>query len=298
MKRVLFLGIVICLLFQANAFCLDRPFGTHSNGTTAAQSLLFLEMWNNVAFYDTNLEKQRFASVLGRFEGKVGFNLFHYPIQTYVAYYGVASQSEDYWDNNVYSGGGVRLLPFRDFQGTSWANEWIKGVKIFYEGLGSSYFKNKVSAEALADTDTRYGIEIWHEWNLAEPNFGAPWGELWLKYAFHQTNFGWEPFESWVVYFQPKLGIFLSKEIQAYLKTDITYSGMGGASYSFLNIADYGVGVRFVPWQTIGKSEDLLKNFRMFAEILGVSYLDVPPTNPVNNVSSDVRFGVEFSYGR
>jgi hypothetical protein len=36
----------------------------------------------------------------------------------------------------------------------------------------------------------------------------------------------------------------------------------------------------------------------MFAEVLGVSYLKDEPTDLNNKVDSDVRFGIEFSYGR
>jgi hypothetical protein len=289
MKRILFLGMAAVLFWQSVAICQPPP---------PEQPLFFLELWNNAAFYDTNLEKQRFASILGRFEGKVGFNVFHFPLQTYGVYYGASSQDEAYWNNYIFSGGGVRLIPFRSYRGTAWFNEWVPGLKIFYEGLSSSYLKNAASAEALAKTDTRYGIEIWHEWNQENPDRGRPWGELWMNYSYRETNFGWEEFKDSVLYFQPKFGIHLAKDIKAYLRADITSSGKEGPDYSFLNIADYGVGVRFEPLREIGEATDLFRKFKMFAEVLGVSYLKDKPTDPSKVVSSDVRFGVEFSYGR
>jgi hypothetical protein len=275
---------------------MDRPF---TDKTEAAESpLFFLELWNNVAFYDTNLEKVNFSAILGRFEGKAGINIFHYPLQAYGVYYGAASQSDDYYNNYIFSGGGLRVIPLRDFEATSWYNEWLRGVKFYYEDLSASYLKNAASAEGLAKTDTRYGVEIWHEWNLTDPDFGRPWGELWLKLAYHDTNFGWEPFGTQVLYYSPKIGLHLTRDIQVYLKADVTDSSKEGPKYSFMNIADYGIGLRFVPWQTVGHANDLLRKFKMFAEVLGVKYLADEPVGASNVVDSDVRFGVEFSYGR
>jgi hypothetical protein len=288
MKR-LFFWIILVIFLQGMAISEEPP---------PAHPLLFLELWNNVAFYDTNLEKQRFASLLGRFEGKVGFNVFDLPLQIYGVYYGVTSQADDYWDNYIYSGGGARIIPFKNFQGTSWANEWLSGLRIFYESLSSSYLKDAASAEALAKEDRQYGIEVYYEWNQDDPDRRLPWGELWMKYSSRDTNFGWEEFKDYVLYFQPKFGMHLGEGIGAYLRADLTSSGKEGADYSFLNIADYGVGVRFEPWRSTGETNDLFRKFKMFAEVLGVSYLKDKPTDPQKEVSSDVRFGIEFSYGR
>ncbi len=291
-KLILVLLITIILVLPAK----------QSFGIPPAHPYLFLELWNNLAYYDTNLEKPRFASVLGRFEGKVGLNFFHYPIQFYGVYYGVSSQDPNYWNNSLFSGGGVRVMPFGGFNGGGIVGDLIRGVKIYYEDLSASYMKDAVSAEAagLADTDKRYGIEIYREWNLDDPDLGAPWGELWFKYDYRETNFVWggEEFKTDVFYFQPKLGRHLGDGIEIYLRADITASGKEGPAYSFLNIADYGVGLRFEPWRQTGQTDDLLRKFKMFTEILGVSYLKDKPANAANVVDSDVRFGVEFSYGR
>jgi hypothetical protein len=257
-------------------------------------------MWNNAAFYDTNLEKPRFASILARYEGKFGLNLFHFPLQVYGVYYGASSQASEYYDNYVYSGAGLRLIPFRSYRGTAWYNEWLSGLKVFAENLSAGYLKNAASAEAagLADTDFRYGLEVWYEWNQDDPDRRQPWGELWLNYSRRETNFGWETFQDSILYFQPKFGLHLARDIKAYLRADLTYSGKSGASYSFLNIADYGVGIRFEPLREYGETTDLFKKFKMFAEVLGVSYLKERPADAGKVVTSDVRFGVEFSYGR
>lgn len=292
MKRYLLIGITVFLFAQSAVLSQEKP----------VRPLTFTELWNNVAFYDTNLEKKRFASLLGRFEGKIGLNVFDYPIQVYGAYYTAASQATEYWDNYLYSGAGVRIIPFRDFRSSGWYNEWLNGVKIFGESLSASYLKNQASAEAagLKDQDVRYGVEIWHEWNLDDPDFGRPWAELWTNFSTRSTNFSTLESSSYVIYFQPKIGWHLGQGIEIYLRGDVTSSDRDDY---WLNIADYGVGLRFEPWRSEGQASDLFRKFKMFAEVLGVSYLkdkptDLAPPEPNKEVSSDVRFGVEFSYGR
>jgi hypothetical protein len=289
MKYLLFLAIICSLLLQSAVISQNAPRPLH-----------FTELWNNIAFYDTNLEKKRFASFLARFEGKIGLNVYDFPAQIYGVYYGVASQSNDYWNNSVFYGGGIRFIPFRSYRASAWYNEWIGDVKIFAEVLAPTYFKNASSAEAagLAESDARYGIEIWHEWNLDNPNEALPWGELWMNLTYRDTNFGWEEFKNYVLYFQPKFGMHLGRGIGAYLRADVTMCGKEEPGYYFLNVADYGVGVRFEPWRNTAEENDFFRKFKMFAEILGVSYLNHKPADPDKEVSSDVRFGIEFSYGR
>ena len=90
----------------------------------------------------------------------------------------------------------------------------------------------------------------------------------------------------------------LDEAIKVYWRGDVTYSHKSGPSYSFLNIADYGVGIRFEPFRNRTQPAELLHKFNMFAEVLGVSYLKEQPATAGNVVSSDVRFGVDLSYGR
>jgi hypothetical protein len=287
-RHLLFLGIVLTLLCQSAV--------TASNGPL--RPLTFVELWNNVAYYDTNLEKKGFASFLGRFEGKVGLNLFNSPLQVYGVYYSTLSQSPDYWDNSLFAGGGVRYKPFESYLGSGWQDEWIKDVKIFAESLSASYFKNASSAEANKNTDTRYGLEIWHEWNLDRADESLPWGELWANLSYRETNFGWEDFSDYVLYFQPKIGKHLGRGIGVYLRADATTSGKEGPDYYFLNVADYGIGIRFEPWRESGGEKDIFRKFKMFAEVLGVSYLKDKPEDPNKEVDMDVRLGIDFSIGR
>ena len=267
-----------------------------------AEVRTFVELWNNFGYYDTNVERKGFSSLLGRFEGKLGIYAFDTPLQLYGVYYGATSQSSDYWDNSLFSGAGLRLKPFQGFESSGWQNEWIPNVKIFAENLSASYFKGGSSAEAdgLATKDTRYGIDLWQEWNLDSPDESLPWGELWTNLSYRDTNFVWrgEEFKTYVFNFQPKFGKHFGRGIEAYLRADAVMSPKSGPSYSFLNVADYGVGIRFEPWRKTDIDNDFLKKFKMFIEVLGISYLKDKPADPTKNVASDVRFGVDFSYGR
>ncbi len=291
------------------ALCILLIIGGCSLPAARGQLRPFAELWNNVAYYDTNLERKGFSSLLGRFEGKLGVFLFETPLQVYGAYYATASQAPDYWDNSVYYGPGVRLKPFEGYEGTSWTNEWVRDVKVFAESLSSYYLKDNTSAEAanLAKADTRYGFDLWHEWNLDKADESFPWGEIWANLSYRTTNFGWPTatgeapsFNDYVFYFQPKIGRHLGRGIEAYIRADLVMSGKEGPSYYFLNMADYGIGIRFEPWRNAFKpdQDSLLKKFKMFAEVLGVSYLKDKPTDPNKEVNKDVRFGIDFSYGR
>ena len=286
MKRIVLILMIGSALFLPS-LAAPRPF-------------VFSELWNNAAYYQTNLEKKNFTAFLGRYEGKFGLNLFDLPWQAYLVYYGSVSQNADYWNNSFFYGVGSRYKPFESYKAGSWQDEWIKDVKVYVESLQPTYWQGAASAESagLATTDLRYGLEVWHEWNLDNVNENLPWGELWTNFAWRTTNFGWEDFNSYIFYFQPKFGRHLGNGIEAYLKADLTISGKSGASYSFLNTAAYGVGIRVEPWRMSGQANDLFKKFKMYAEILGVSYLKDQPTDPNKVVSSDVRFGIDFSYGR
>jgi hypothetical protein len=266
-------------------------------GLAAAETKPFAELWNNIAHYDTNVERQGFASLLGRFEGKVGLNLFDTPLQAYGAYYCMASQSPDYWDNSLFYGPGLRFKPFGGYEAGSWTMAWLPDLKIFVESLSASYLKNAASGEANKRTDLRYGFDLWHEWNLDKPDYSQFWGEIWSNLSYRSTNFSWTDFNGYLFYFQPKVGRHLGNGVEAYLKADLTMSSQDDY---WLNVGDYGLGIRFEPWRSAYKTDEdsLLKKFKMFAEVLGVSYLKDKPADPQKTVASDFRFGIDFSYGR
>lgn len=255
----------------------------------------FLDSWNNVAYYDTNVEKKGFNSLLGRFDEKLGVYLFNSPLQVYGALYCVTSQGTDYWDNALYYGPGIRIKPFEAYRGSGWQDEWLRDVKVFAESLTSSFLKDAASGEANKRQDVRYGLDLWHEWNLDNPNPNICWGELWANLSHRSTNFAYDDFNSYILYFQPKVGWHLGRGLETYLRADLTQSDK--SSY-WLNVADYGIGIRVEPWRQIEKSDSFMKKFKMFAEILSVSYLKDKPTDPNKTVSTDLRFGIDFSYGR
>ncbi|MFH1541639.1 MAG: hypothetical protein ABIE84_00920 [bacterium] len=282
--------VLLCLLCLVTA-------GLAAAEKAPQRPLGFIEIWNNIGYFDTNVEKKGFASILGRLETKAGINLFNQPLQVYGAYYGTASQTEDYYNNSLLSGIGIRYRPLERYQGKGWQLEWIKDLKIYYEALNSSYFKNAASAESagLNTSDIRYGLEVWHEWNLDGINPSYTWGELWGNLSFRSTNFSVTDFNSYILYLQPKIGWHLPSDVQSYVKADLTYSGQ---SDYYLNTLVYGGGLRFQPWRTMGKPGDLMQKFKMFVELLGVSYLKGDPPLAINKVGTDLRFGIDLSYGR
>ncbi|MDI6732294.1 MAG: hypothetical protein QME05_07025 [Candidatus Margulisbacteria bacterium] len=263
-----------------------------------AETRPFLESWNNLAYYDTNNQQKGFSGTLGHFEEKIGLWLFDLPAEVYGAFLCTSSQSNNYWDNAIYYGPGFRFFPFQGYEGAGWQDEWVRGLKIFAESLSSSYLKNAASAEAdgLRTTDVRYGFDLWHEWNLDSPNPNLPWGELWSNLSYRTTNFTSTDFNTYIFYFQPKLGWHLGGAAEGYLKADLVTSG--NTSY-WLNMVDYGVGLRFEPWRReTTKANEFIRKFKLFAEVLGVNYLGARPTDPNKDVSQDIRFGIDFSYGR
>jgi len=288
MKQLALGGFVVLLLLVGPCIAATGEAGGISP---------FLESWNNIAYYGTNVERQGFSSLLGQLQGKVGLTLFAVPLQVYGAYYCTASQSPDYWDNCLFYGPGIRFRPLANYPPQGWLDAWLPDLKIFVESLSASYLKDAASGEVNRRIDLRYGFDLWHEWNLDKPDYSQFWGELWSNLSYRSTNFSWTDFNGDIFYFQPKLGRHLGNGIEAYLKADLT---MSSKNDYWLNVGDYGLGLRFEPWRSAYKADEdsLLKKFKMFAEVLGVSYLKDKPTDPQKTVASDVRFGIDFSYGR
>ncbi|OGC11743.1 hypothetical protein A3K48_04540 [candidate division WOR-1 bacterium RIFOXYA12_FULL_52_29] len=280
--RTLLISIAAGLIFVSSAAASMKPFA---------------ELWNNLAYYTTNVEQQDFSALLLRYEGKAGFNVGNSPFDLYGVYYGTASQTSDYWDNSLFYGLGARFRPFYDFKPRDWTNEWLPNVKLFVESLSATYQKNAAVAEAagLPKNDTRYGVEIWHVWNLDQPNLNDYWGELWTNLAFRTTSFTISDYNDWLFFFQPKIGRHLGRGIEPYVKADLTYSNK---NYYWQNVAAFGVGIRFEPWRNTADNESPLKKVKLFAEVLSVSYLKDKPAAAQQTVSSDIRFGIDMSIGR
>ncbi|MFA4967453.1 MAG: hypothetical protein WC624_04470 [Candidatus Margulisiibacteriota bacterium] len=262
------------------------------------------DIWLNSAYHSTNGERNTFNSFLTRSEGRFGVRLADaipgFAIDPYVAYYLVNSQDQNYWNNNLAVGPGVRILPFLGYQSTSWANEWLPDIKIFSEALTLTTLNDQATADRdkVKLTDSRFGIDLWHEWNLKDIDYKVPWAEIWGNASYRQTNFFAEAnnfpgnqFRTYLVYLQTKFGVHMTGGIRPYLATYLTTCG---ASKSWLNNLYYGVGLRMEPFREQKDSPEIMKKFKMFIEVLGVAWLKENEGRP----SNDIRFGVDLTFGR
>lgn len=288
MKKLLLISLAFVLLF----------------GTAKAEIIPWTDLWTNAAYHSTNGERNNFNSFVLRSEGKFGIRIAEgttgVAIDPYLAYYGVLSQDLNYWNNNVAVGAGIRVLPFLSYQGTGWQNEWINDVKFFVEALSLSVFNDQSTAtrDKVHTSDSRIGIDVWHEWNLKEIDPNVPWAEVWGNLAYRDTNFFAEAnnfsgnqFRTFLLNLQAKCGMHLGGGIRPYLATYLISSG---ASKSWLNNLYYGAGLRMEPFREQKDSPDILRKFKMFIEVLSVAWLKESEGRP----STDLRFGVDLTFGR
>lgn len=265
-----------------------------------AQVEPWADVWTNLANYSTNGERSNFNSFVLRSEGKFGFHLptglANFNLDPYVAYYGVYSQDKNYWNNELAYGGGLRFYPFTNFVGDNWANEWIRDVKVFVETLNLMVLQDKTNAtnNEVKTTDFRVGLDLWHEWNMKEPDNKYPWAEVWGNLSYRDTNFidKYIPrFKTYLLFLHTKLGVHLAGGVRPYLATDLTMSSRPEAWYNSLY---YGAGVRFEPFREQKDPPEILRKFKMFVEVMGISWLQQRDSRP----TSDMRFGIDFTYGR
>ena len=262
------------------------------------------DIWLNSAYHSTNGERNTFNAFLTRSEGKFGVRLIDaipgFAVDPYLAYYVVSSQDQKYWNNNLAVGPGIRVLPFLGFESTSWANEWLPDLKFFAETLNLSILSDQTTADKdkVKLTDSRFGVDVWHEWNLKEVDDKAPWAEVWGNASYRQTNFFAEAnnfpgnqFRTYLIYLQTKFGIHMSGGIRPYLATYLTTCGV---SKSWLNNLYYGIGLRMEPFREQKDAPDILKKFKMFVEVLGIAWLKENEGRPAN----DTRFGIDLTFGR
>jgi hypothetical protein len=267
----------------------------------------WLDWWNNGAYCSTNFERNSFATYILRSEGRVGVNLLRVWGDTYLAPYVVYStaysQDSNYWNNNLYSGFGIRIKPFAKND----ASSLVGDLKVFYETMSASYYKDAASARAagLPERDTVFGLDLYYEWNQPRYcgdkkfNFDGPWSEIWTNLSFRQTDFYQDNFNSYIFRAQPKWGVFtgaregVPPRFEPYLAGDLV---MSGRNYSWLNRLSYGIGVRMQPFRYLtNETAAWMFKFKMFLELWGVSYLK---EQPATQISTDVRFGIDFSVGR
>jgi len=258
------------------------------------------DVWCNGAYYTTNGEDKNFRSTLLRSEGRFGFKLEdNSPATPYVVYYATLGQNENYWNNEFAYGVGVRALPFSSAEVKGPLLEWIKDIKLYGEILTLTFLKDGDTAKAnkVKTDDFRYGIDVWHEWNLQNINRNLFWGEMWGNVSYRNTNFfdpmsGMDKFQTYLGYLQLKIGRHLFGGVRPYAAGYLTTSGN---PQPWLNSFYYGLGIRMEPFREQENAPEILRKFKMFVEGLKISWLaDQDPTRP----TSDVRFGIDFTYGR
>jgi len=301
--KVIFLCLLILLISSSQSF-----------GAKFMEP--WADIWTNVAQYETNAEKMDFKSIVGRVEARIGIHLLplwgETTLKPYFAYLGVSSQDNAYWNNSGASGGGVRFKPFLGYRANAWYDEWIKDLRIFGEVLSITYYseKEKAESEGKPVTDTRAGLDLWHEWNqfrpedpTSTPNPALPWAEVWANLSYRTTNFYEEEFNDFIFYLQPKIGVQsdildTGASIEPYLRMDLVLSGKG-KEYAWLNHIDYGAGIRVRPFKQgnfFGNNLPWLSKLKIFAEMISISWTKGKDyeTRP----DTDFRFGIDFTYGR
>lgn len=290
MKKItIFLFLIFCLSSQAKSLTLEAP----------SYSPVWADVWTNASYNLTNGESQDFRAGILRSQGKFGVRLAeNSPASPYVAYYLTLSQNNNYWNNNIAGGFGVRAMPFSSYEYKGWAIEWIKDIKLYAEVLSMAFLTGRATAEAnkVKNTDFLYGIDIWHEWNLRNIDPNVCWAEMWSNISYRDTNFydptSLDKFQSYVAFMQLKIGRYFTGGIMPYLAS---YLNISGVKKVYLNNESFGIGIRMEPFLNQETAPELLRKFKMFVEAISISYIaEQDPTRP----TSDTRFGFEFTYGR
>lgn len=283
-KSILFLILIVLFIIPVGASFAQMEGEEKGN--------LWADIWTDASFHKTNAERDNFNSFLIRSDGRLGLNVKEFPIKPYFIYLLAYSQDENYWNNNVGFGFGVRAFPFASYQPTSASDEWIKDVKFFVEGMVLSFLKDKETATSndVKTYDYRVGLDLWHEWNQNEPNYSTPWAEIWANLSYRSTDFYQVAYNSYLLHIRQKIGIFLGI-LKPYLKFDLRY---GGRSEPWWNYFFYGGGVRVEPFRHEKDILPWLEKFKMFCEFYGIAWIRDKDSRP----ASDLRFGIEFTYGR
>lgn len=262
---------------------------------------VWADIWGNGAYYSTNYESKTFNNPLLRGEGRVGVYLFPLWGEAYLKPYlvGISVMSKDtaYWNNNTATGVGLRIHPLMGFK----FNRALEEIKLFYETLNEP----KAASVGQPTQDVRYGLDFYHEIN--QPRFydadksvnpGEIWSEIWANLSMRSTNLYEQNFNAYVLMLETKTGIYSTdgKEFagpEPYIKFDITKSSK---NYYWLNRMLYGVGVRVEPFRfQKGFPPEGLYKIKVFLEYAVVAYLD---QKPATDIPGNLRFGIDFTYGR
>lgn len=262
---------------------------------------VWADIWGNGAYYSTNYESKTFNNPLLRSDGRFGFYLFplwgEAYLKPYIVYTTVMSKDTAYHNNNTATGVGMRIHPFMGLG----LSQPLEAIKVFYEILNEP----KATSVSRPNQDIRYGLDYWLEIN--QPRFydadksvaqGEIWSEIWGNLSVRSTNLYENDFNGYLLMLETKTGIYSTdgKEFagpEPYFKFDITKSSK---NYYWLNRVLYGLGVRIEPFRfQKGFPPEVLYKLKVFLEYASVVYLDKKPDT---DIPGNVRFGIDFTYGR
>jgi len=262
-----------------------------------ANAEFWADTWINAGYYETNAENPNFRSVIERSELRFGYQPGEdFTATPYIVLYNVYGQDANYWNNNLAYGVGLRLKPFTSFDSKYIFLDWITGVKLYSEILALAFLKDQETATAnkVKTNDFRIGLDVWHEWNLQNADPDLFWAEMWSNLSYRNTNFydeiNFNKFQTYVGYFQLKVGRHIFNGLKPYAAL---YVNKSGADAVWLNNILYGIGLRIEPYTDKKDFPPLLQKFKMFVEILSVSWF-----GETERPKSDFRFGIEFTQGR
>ena len=183
--------------------------------------------------------------------------------------------------------------------------------------LNISYYSEgeKAESDERPATDTRIGLELWHEWNQFDPanpegkvDPSVPWAEVWASISQRTTNFYEEDLNISIFYWQQKIGVQsdiadTGMALEPYLKFDLVISSKdedkNGTKLSWLNHFDYGAGIRLRPFkqgQVFGNNAPWMSKLKLFVEMASISWIKGKGSDTLPD--TDFKFGIDFTFGR
>ncbi|NQU18489.1 MAG: hypothetical protein HQ564_10565 [Candidatus Saganbacteria bacterium] len=272
---------IICLLL---IFMLAVPSG--------AAIAPFIDTWNRGGYFTTNTEIKNFNAVLGRSEIRAGIFLTDDledipPIGPYYVSLLVTSKDPNYWNNQLATGYGVRILPFVNYEGTNWADEWIKDIKVFAEILTLTNLVDDSTAIAngVPTTDKRVGLDLYHEWNQDKIDKNIPWTDIWANISIRSTNLHQDWRHNYLLRYLQKTGWHMEDNLMPYLKAELFASGL---TQPWWNNLQLGAGLDVAPFKD--DKESLLNKLKIYIEYTSIIWYKESDSRP----QSDFRFGVEY----
>ncbi|MCF8383888.1 MAG: hypothetical protein K9G39_09935 [Chlorobium sp.] len=206
--------------------------------------------------------------------------------------FGGESWNRHYWNNNQIVGLGVKVS--REHSYADEKGEYTGGL---YTALFSEYqfmtssvdqAKNEVP-EGISTENFKTGVSLWYARKKPIAEGIRLWTEVWGELAYHSTYFSEEGANNYIIgTIAPKAGLSFDVgdvAIEPYVKAELVNDFLEEEwnREPWINYLQYGPGVR------IALDKFLPGSFSVYAEYLHVDYLDKK-----QDVSNDIRFGVNF----